>query len=77
MFCEIPQWLKNYREGIKNTFGIADHYFVKYILLGVAASLICLEKEVTENALAQIEGIGYSTQPLMHNVSISMNALYF
>lgn len=47
------------------------------MVLGEAASLICLEKGITKNALAQIEGVGYATEPLTHNVSISTEAQCF
>ena len=36
--------------------------------------MACLEIGVTDNALATIEGIGYATEPLQHNISISADA---
>jgi len=47
------------------------------MVLGEAASVACLEKNNTENTLATIIGIGYATEPLMHNVSISTDAQCF
>ena len=43
-------------------------------VLGEAAAVFCLEKGRHNNALAMIEGIGYATEPLKHNISISTNA---
>ncbi|QLG45604.1 beta-ketoacyl synthase N-terminal-like domain-containing protein [Costertonia aggregata] len=47
------------------------------MVLGEGASVACLEKGVSKNALAVIEGIGYATEPLEHNVSISTDAQCF
>jgi len=47
------------------------------MVLGEAASMACLEKGISQNALAVIEGVGYATEPLEHNVSISTNAICF
>ncbi len=47
------------------------------MVLGEAASMACLEKGVPKNAMAVIEGIGYATEPLEHNVSISKDAVCF
>lgn len=44
------------------------------MVLGEGASMICLEKGVSENAIAYIEGIGYATEVLEHNVSLSAEA---
>ncbi len=44
------------------------------MILGTAASSICIEKGESKNALAYIIGYGFSTEPLEHNVSISTNA---
>ena len=44
------------------------------MVLGEAASVFCLEQGVQDNALAIIDGIGYATEPLKHNISISTNA---
>jgi 3-oxoacyl-[acyl-carrier-protein] synthase II len=38
---------------------------------------MCLEKEETKDALAIIEGIGYATEILEHNISISDDAQCF
>lgn len=44
------------------------------MILGEGAAVFCLEKGVKNNAKAIIEGIGYATEPLKHNISISTNA---
>lgn len=44
------------------------------MVLGEAASVFCLEQGVQDKALAIIDGIGYATEPLKHNISISTNA---
>jgi len=43
------------------------------MILGEGAALACLEKHST-NALAYIDGIGYATEILQHNTSISQDA---
>ncbi|MEP2278209.1 beta-ketoacyl synthase N-terminal-like domain-containing protein [Maribacter sp.] len=47
------------------------------MILGEAASVACLETGVVENALAVIEGVGFATEILKHNTSISANAICF
>ena len=47
------------------------------MILGEGASIMCLEKEETKDALAIIEGIGYATEILEHNISISSDAQCF
>ena len=47
------------------------------MVLGEAASIACLEKGNEEKALAKITGIGYATEILTHNVSISTEAQCF
>ncbi|WP_158974637.1 beta-ketoacyl synthase N-terminal-like domain-containing protein [Cellulophaga sp. L1A9] len=47
------------------------------MVLGEGASVVCLEQGVPENALAIIEGIGYATEVLEHNISISTDAVCF
>lgn len=47
------------------------------MVLGEGASVLCLEKGKTENAIAIIEGIGYATEILEHNISISEEAVCF
>ena len=47
------------------------------MILGEAASVACLETGVVKNALAIIEGVGYATEILKHNTSISANAVCF
>ena len=44
------------------------------MILGEGAALACLEKGKQDGALAVIEGIGYATELLEHNVSISAEA---
>ena len=45
--------------------------------MGEGAAVACLEKGLPENALARIEGIGYATEILKHNISISADAECF
>lgn len=47
------------------------------MILGEGASTMCLEKGKTKNAIATIEGIGYATEILEHNTSISDDAICF
>ncbi|PRZ26119.1 3-oxoacyl-(acyl-carrier-protein) synthase [Flavobacterium granuli] len=47
------------------------------MILGEGAAVCCLEIGKKENALAFIEGIGYATEILEHNISISAEASCF
>jgi len=47
------------------------------MILGEGASVCCLELGKSSNALAYIEGIGYATEILEHNISISAEAVCF
>ncbi|MCF7566888.1 beta-ketoacyl synthase [Sabulilitoribacter arenilitoris] len=47
------------------------------MVLGEGASVACLESGTKENALATITGIGYATEILEHNTSISTDAKCF
>ena len=47
------------------------------LVLGEGAAVCCLEMGKKENALAFIEGIGYATEILEHNISISAEASCF
>ena len=47
------------------------------LLLGEGAAICCLEIGKKENAIAFIEGIGYATEILEHNISISAEATCF
>ena len=44
------------------------------MVLGEGATTFCLENGVRKNAIAKIEGIGYATEILEHNTSVSTNA---
>ena len=44
------------------------------MVLGEGAAVALLEKGVHENSLGEVLGVGYATEPLRHNVSISANA---
>lgn len=44
------------------------------MVIGEGASVACLEVGKKDNALAYIEGIGYATELLQHNISISTEA---
>lgn len=47
------------------------------MILGEGAAVCCLESGRKENALAFVEGIGYATELLEHNTSISADAICF
>jgi 3-oxoacyl-(acyl-carrier-protein) synthase len=47
------------------------------LILGEGAAVCCLETGKKENALAYVEGIGYATEILEHNISISAEASCF
>lgn len=47
------------------------------LILGEGAAVCCLEIGKKENALAFVEGIGYATEILEHNISISTEAICF
>lgn len=47
------------------------------LILGEGAAVCCLELGKKENAQALIEGIGYATEILVHNTSISAEATCF
>lgn len=47
------------------------------LILGEGAAVCCLEIGKVANALAYIEGIGYATEILEHNISISAEAICF
>ncbi len=44
------------------------------MILGEAAAMLCIEKGLSEKRLATIAGIGYGTELLEHNASLSTNA---
>ncbi len=44
------------------------------MFLGEGAGVLCLEKGIKKNAVALIKGIGYATEVLKHNISISTEA---
>lgn len=47
------------------------------MVLGEGASAICLASGVLPNAIAKIEGIGYATEVLKHNTSVTSDAECF
>lgn len=47
------------------------------LVLGEGASVACLELGVQKNALAVVEGVGYATEVLKNNTSISADAVCF
>ena len=44
------------------------------MVLGEGAAVICLEKGEVEHAVAMISGVGYATEILQHNTSVTANA---
>ena len=47
------------------------------MVLGEAAAIACLEVGKPENTIAFIEGIGYATDDITHNISITEEAICF
>ena len=47
------------------------------MILGEGASVACLERGMNNHSLAIVKGLGYATEALTHNVSISTNANCF
>ncbi|MDO6674252.1 beta-ketoacyl synthase N-terminal-like domain-containing protein [Tenacibaculum sp. 1_MG-2023] len=47
------------------------------MVLGEGASVFCLERGAKENAIAFIEGVGYATEVLKHNTSVTTDAECF
>ena len=47
------------------------------MILGEGAAMACLESGETKHAIAKIIGIGYATEMLEHNASLSTNAICF
>ena len=50
---------------------------VNSLILGEGAAVCCLETGKSNSALAFIEGVGYATEILEHNISISTEAICF
>jgi 3-oxoacyl-(acyl-carrier-protein) synthase len=72
--------LKIYSNGELDTYPNLSLDFNKTqntLVLGEGAAVCCLEIGKKENALAFIEGIGYATEILEHNISISAEATCF
>ena len=47
------------------------------MVLGEGAAVVCLENEISEKTIAKIEGIGYATEVLEHNTSVTADAECF
>ena len=72
--------LKIYSKEENTAFPCRSFDFTKTkntMVLGEAASVACLELGENPNALAYIEGIGYATDDIEHNISISDEANCF
>ena len=50
---------------------------INTLILGEGAAVCCLEIGKSQSALAFIEGVGYATEILEHNISISTEATCF
>jgi 3-oxoacyl-(acyl-carrier-protein) synthase len=44
------------------------------MVLGEGSAVFCLEKDADQERIAVIEGIGFATEPIQHNTSLSANA---
>lgn len=47
------------------------------MILGEGAGMLCMENEVSDKALAYVDGVGYATDILEHGISISTEATCF
>lgn len=72
--------MKIYSSDMENDFPCRTLDFQKKrntMILGEGASVMCLEKGIIDNSLAIIEGVGFATEILEHNISISSDAQCF
>ena len=72
--------LKIYAENNGDTYPCKELDFNKNrntMALGEGASVICMETDTSKKVLAYIEGVGYATEVLKHNISISDDAECF
>jgi len=72
--------LKIYAENNGDTYPCKALDFNKNrntMALGEGASVICMETDTSKKVLAYIEGVGYATEVLKHNISISDDAECF
>lgn len=72
--------LKIYAENNGDTYPCKALDFNKKrntMALGEGASVICMETDTSKKVLAYIEGVGYATEVLKHNISISDDAECF
>ena len=74
------QALKIYAKSSDDLYSCRTLDFTKKIntlVLGEGAAVACLEVGRSKNALCYIEGMGYATEILEHNISISTDAMCF
>ncbi len=74
IYAPLPQ------EGIHKAFpcrSLDPNNKKNSMVLGEAAAMVCLERGISKNALATIIGVGYATEILEHNVSVSSDAVCF
>jgi len=74
IYAPLPQ------EGIHKTFpcrSLDPNNKKNSMVLGEAAAMVCLERGISKNVLANIIGVGYATELLEHNVSVSADAVCF
>ncbi|WP_204344290.1 beta-ketoacyl synthase N-terminal-like domain-containing protein [Psychroserpens algicola] len=74
------QALKIYSEAKNNTFpnqALDPNKTQNTMILGEGAAMACLESGEVPNALAKIIGVGYATEILEHNASLSTDAICF
>ncbi|EIJ38639.1 3-oxoacyl-(acyl-carrier-protein) synthase [Galbibacter orientalis DSM 19592] len=72
--------LKIYAENNGDTYPCKALDFNKNrntMALGEGASVICMETDTSKKVLAYVEGVGYATEVLKHNISISDDAECF
>ena len=74
-----PEQVEGLSTGLKDTSDFPCKAFdlkkkKNTMVIGEGASAVCLEKGVKENAIVHIIGMGYATETLEHNISISTEA---
>ncbi|MGC1471433.1 MAG: beta-ketoacyl synthase N-terminal-like domain-containing protein [Psychroserpens sp.] len=70
--CAQPDYIKNFP-----CQALKLNKTENTMILGEGAAMACLESGISQNALVKIIGIGYATEILEHNASLSTDAICF
>lgn len=62
------------KKGKYHSMPLGENKNSNSMVLGEAAAVFCLEKDTEQERLAKISGIGYATELIEHNVSLSAEA---